>query len=81
MAPFDLKRALALVEPTTGEREAKVGYDALVAGAIATTDTRRAVALVDTVEGPTFCQEEVKTEIAYKIAPTGPTRRSRSSRV
>jgi RNA polymerase sigma factor (sigma-70 family) len=72
LAPFDLERALALIEPTRGERSEKVAYLALVAGAIATTDARRAVAMAETMEGPTFHQEEVKTEIAYKIGAERP---------
>ena len=44
----------------------------MIAGAIATTDTSRAVALVDAVGGPAFHHELVKTEIAYKIGADRP---------
>ncbi|HZW33819.1 MAG TPA: hypothetical protein VFF52_24065 [Isosphaeraceae bacterium] len=42
-------------------------HRAFIAGAIATTDTSRAIALADTVGGLAFYHELVKTEIAYKI--------------
>ena len=44
----------------------------MIAAAIATTDTSRAVALVETVGGHAFYHELAKTEIAYKIGADRP---------
>src|SRR5262249_27500946 len=46
LAPFDLERALALVEPMT-EPSDQVRYTAFIASAIAARDPARAVALAD----------------------------------
>jgi hypothetical protein len=75
LAPFDLKRALALVEPI--EAEDKDRCVALLARAIATSDPSRAVALADAMQGPGNHRELVKTPGPTGSAPRGP-RRSRS---
>ena len=75
LAPFDLKRALALIEPIEDDEQmpaAKSARYARIATAIATTDTARAVALVDSVGGPAFHHELARTEIAYKIGADRP---------
>jgi hypothetical protein len=73
LAPFDTKRALALIEPIQDEEAQRVHhFRALVAVAIATTDTKQAVALADTVGGPAFFHEQARTAIAYKFGADRP---------
>jgi RNA polymerase sigma factor (sigma-70 family) len=72
LAPFDLKRALALIEPIKDENKGKDRYRAMIAVAIATTDTNQAVALVEKVGGNAFYHELARTEIAYKIGADHP---------
>ncbi len=72
LAPFDLKRALALIETIQDENEAKDRYRAMIATAIATTDTNQAIALVEKVGGRAFYHELARTEIAYKIGADHP---------
>ena len=75
LAPFDLKQALALIEPIEEEEKfptAKSARYAGIATAIAKTDTTRAVALLDSVAGPSFHHELARTEIAYKIGADRP---------
>ena len=70
LAPFDLKRALALVEPIEGEDKDRCV--ALVARAIASSDPSRAVALADAMTGPGDHRELVKTPVAYRIGAKRP---------
>ncbi len=70
LAPFDLNRALALLEPI--EAEDKDRCVALVARAIATSDPGRAVALADAMQGPGNHRELVKTPVAYRIGAERP---------
>ena len=70
IAPGRLKKALALVEPITAEDKDR--YLAFIARAIAKTDTARAVALADEMNGPVPVHERVKTAIAYKIGADRP---------
>jgi hypothetical protein len=73
LAPFDVERALALIAPIQDEGTQRTQrFRAFIATAIATTDTRRAVALVDTVGGNAFLHEEARTEIACKIGADRP---------
>ena len=75
LAPFDLKQALALIDPIEDNEQmpaAKSARYAMLATAIAKTDTNRAVALVDSVGGPSFHHELANTEIAYKIGADRP---------
>ncbi len=72
LAPFDVKRALALIETIKGENDEKDRYRAMIAVAIATTDTNQAVALVEKVGGNAFYHELARTEIAYKIGAEHP---------
>ena len=72
LAPFDVKRALALIEPIKEENDEKDRYRAMIAVAIATTDTNQAVALVEKVGGRAFYHELARTEIAYKIGAEHP---------
>jgi RNA polymerase sigma factor (sigma-70 family) len=70
IAPQDLKKALALLDPVP-----PAGKDrclAFVARAIALTDTVRAVALADEMTSVTPIHERVKTAIAYKIGADRP---------
>ena len=72
LAPFDVERALAIIEPIKDENMEKDRYLAFIAGAIATRDTNRAVTLANKVGGPAFYHELVKTEIAFKIGADHP---------
>ena len=72
LAPFDLPRALALIEAVRDEATEKDRHRALIATAIATNDTSKAVALVETVGGPAFYHELARTEIAFKIGADRP---------
>jgi RNA polymerase sigma factor (sigma-70 family) len=75
LAPIDLKRALALIEPIEDDEKmpaAKSARYARVATAIAKSDIDRAVALVDATAGPGFDYELAKTEIAFKIGADRP---------
>ena len=72
LAPFDVKQALALIEPIKDENNEKDRYRAMIATAIATTDTNQAVALVEKVGGRGFYHELARTEIAYKIGAEHP---------
>ena len=65
-----MKQALALVEPVRAEDKDRCL--AFIARAIAKTDTGRAVALADAMNGPTPVHERVKTAIAYKIGADRP---------
>ncbi len=75
LAPFDLKQALALIEPIEDDDKmptAKSARYARIASAIAKRDTTRAVAMLDSVDGPSFHHELARTEIAYKIGADRP---------
>jgi hypothetical protein len=71
LAPLDLKRAQALIEPCTAANE-KERYIAFIASAIAATDPKQAVALADALPGSGTYGELVKTEVAYKIGAERP---------
>jgi hypothetical protein len=73
LAPFDVDRALALVAPFTDPNE-KERYNGFIAGAIAATDTDRAVAMADAMKQETTRPDDVKTEIARRIAAEHPDR-------
>ena len=70
LAPYDLKRALALIEPIQAEEKDR--NLAFIARAIATTDTARALELADEINGRAPVHERVKTAIAYKIGTDRP---------
>ena len=70
LAPDDLKRALALIEPI--QADDKDRFIAYVARAIAKTDTIRGVALADLMSGETPVPERVKTAIAFRIGADQP---------
>ena len=72
VAPYDVERALALVEPIKTENEEGPRNLARIAAAIATTDTKRAVELVETVGGNAFYHELARTAIAYQIGRDRP---------
>jgi RNA polymerase sigma factor (sigma-70 family) len=72
LAPFDVQKALSLIEPIKDDGTENHGYRAWIAATLATTDTRKAIELVETVGGPAFDHEQARTEIAYKIAPDRP---------
>jgi Carboxypeptidase regulatory-like domain len=71
LAPFDVKRALALIEPCKTPND-KERYTAMVAEAIAATDPARAVALADAMSGNGTYGEFIKTEVAYRIGADRP---------
>ena len=72
LAPYDVERALALVEPIKTENQEGPRNRARIAAAIATTDTKRAVELVETVGGNAFYHEMARTAIAYQIGRDRP---------
>jgi Carboxypeptidase regulatory-like domain len=72
LAPYDVERALALVEPIKTENQEGPRNRARIAAAIATTDTKRAVELVETVGGNAFYHEMARTAIAYRIGRDRP---------
>jgi hypothetical protein len=72
LAPLDIEQALALVNPIDREANWRNGCLALVASAVAQTDTARAIAMADAMEGRSSEQEELKSEIAYKIGASRP---------
>ncbi len=71
LAPFDLKRALALIEPCKAPND-KERYTAMIAEAIATTDPARAVAMADTLSTGGTGGEFIRTEVAYRIGADRP---------
>ena len=73
LAPFDLERALALVEPFR-DADDKDRYTGFVAVAIAATDPDRAVALADAMHGRSTMPDMVRTEIACRIGAEHPDR-------
>jgi protocatechuate 3,4-dioxygenase beta subunit len=72
LAPYDVERALALVEPLKTENQEGPRNRARIAAAIATTNTKRAVELVETVGGNAFYHETARTAIAYQIGRDRP---------
>jgi hypothetical protein len=72
VAPDDVERALALIEPIEPENQEWHRNRARLAIAIAARDTKRAIALVDTVGGPAFYHEMARTAIAYRIGRDHP---------
>ncbi len=72
VAPYDVDRALALVEPIKTENQEGHRNRARIAAAIATTHTKRAVELVETVGGTAFYHEMARTAIAYQIGRDRP---------
>ena len=75
LAPFDLKQALALIEPIADDDNMPTAKSARYAGiatAIAKSDTTKAIALLDAVAGPSFHHELARTEVAYKIGADRP---------
>jgi hypothetical protein len=72
LAPYDVERALALVEPIKTENQEGHRNLARIAAAIATTDTRRAVELVEKVGGNASYHEMARTAIAYQIGRDHP---------
>jgi hypothetical protein len=72
LAPYDVERALALVESIKTENQEGPRNRARIAAAIATTNTKRALDLVETVGGPAFYHETARTVIAYQIGRDRP---------
>jgi hypothetical protein len=72
LAPYDVNRALALVKPIKTENQEGPRNIARIAAAIATTDTKRAVEIVETVGGNAFYHEMARTAIAYRIGRDHP---------
>jgi hypothetical protein len=72
LAPYDVERALALIEPIQVENDAGHRNRAMIAVALAATDTRRALALVETVGGTAFFHEMARTSIAFRIGRDRP---------
>jgi RNA polymerase sigma factor (sigma-70 family) len=72
VAPYDVERALALVAPIKNENLAGPQNRARIAVAIATTNTKRAVELVETIGGNAFFHETARTAIAYQIGRDHP---------
>jgi hypothetical protein len=69
LAPFDLDRALKLVEPSRESR-----YNTFIADAIAATNPDRAAALVDAASSPYLGAEVIRTKIAVFLGPNDPDR-------
>ncbi len=73
LAPFDLDRALKLIEPFREPRE-KTRYTTFVADAIAATDPDRAAALADEASPVYLSASQVRTRIAVRLGPDDPGR-------
>ncbi len=71
LAPLDLKRALALLEPMK-ERNDKDRYTGFIVEAIAGSNPERALEFVNSTDSNTSLPQTLKTEIAYAIAPDKP---------
>ncbi len=71
LAPIDLERALALIEPIK-ERRDKDRYTGFIVEGIAAALPDRALALVASLDSSTSLPQTLKTEVAYAIAPTQP---------
>ena len=72
LAPYDVELALALVELIKTENQEGPRHRARIAAAIAKTDTKRAVKLVETVGGNAYFHEMARTAIAYQIGRNHP---------
>ncbi len=73
LAPYDLERARALIEPIQDEGTQRTQrFRADIAAAIATIDTKRAIEVVDMVGGNAFYHEAARTAIAYQIGAEQP---------
>ena len=73
LAPYDFERALALIEPfKAANPNWWQANRAAIATAIARTDTRRAIALVDSVEARGSDREIARAAIAYAIGRDRP---------
>ena len=73
MAPLDLDRALALIEPIK-ERRGRDRYTGFLIDAIGGSNPDRALALLETLEANTSLPQTLTTGIAFAIAPTQPDR-------
>ena len=73
MAPLDLDRALALIEPIKERRE-RDRYTGFLIDAIGGSNPDRALALLGTLEANTSLPQTLTTGIAFAIAPTQPDR-------
>jgi hypothetical protein len=73
LAPFDLKRALDLVEPLPEPRD-RVRYTAFIATAIAASDPTRAIGLADRIAETDTSSTSltIKIDVAYKLAADRP---------
>ena len=71
LAPLDLKRSLALLEPMK-ERKDKDRYTGFIVEAIAGSNPERALEFVDSTDPDTSLPQTLKTEIAYAIASDKP---------
>jgi hypothetical protein len=76
LAPYDLDRALKLIEPSQDPRE-KSRYATFLADAIGATDPDRAAALADEASPVYLSAEEVRTRIAVRLGPDDPERATR----
>jgi hypothetical protein len=73
LAPYDLQRAFALIEPFKAQKEDRWQADrARIAAAIARCDTLRAIALADTVDTSGSDHDHARTAIAYQIGRDRP---------
>jgi hypothetical protein len=72
LAPYDVERALALIEPIRTENQEGHRNRARIAATIAATDTKRALEIVETVGGNAFYHEMARTAIAYQIGRDRP---------
>ena len=72
LAPYDVDRVLTIIEPIKAENQEGPRNRGRIAAAIATTNTKRAVELVETVGGNAFYHEIARTAIAYQIGRDRP---------
>lgn len=73
LAPLDLDRALALIEPIK-ERRDRDRYTGFLIDAIGGSSPDRAIALLETLEANSSLPETLTTGIAFAIAPRQPDR-------
>jgi hypothetical protein len=71
VAPFGVERALEIIQPFQAQEGWK-SLPASIAVAIATTDAKRALALVETVDRRGFDREQARTGIAIRIGSERP---------
>jgi len=71
LAPFDIERALALIEPITSPEEHD-RYTGSVASAIVESDPARATALASGLPGESFTPQRIKAALAYAVADKNP---------